>query len=44
MGKILRWVQDEQLEGRLGDKDTAVRRVREEFPTTAGDAPGEPPT
>ncbi|MDJ0522568.1 MAG: CCA tRNA nucleotidyltransferase [Planctomycetota bacterium] len=32
IGAILRWVQDEQLEGRLHDRDAAVRRVREEYP------------
>ncbi len=32
-GTILRWVVDEQLEGRLDDRESAVRRVQEEFPT-----------
>ena len=32
MGRILRWVQDEQLEGRLTEVQDAVRRVQEEFP------------
>ena len=39
MGRILRWVQDEQLEGRLTSREEAVQRVRAEFPT----ADGEPP-
>ena len=42
MGRILRWVQDEQLEGRLQDKEDAVRRVREKYPEPTGDAPGDP--
>lgn len=44
MGKMLRWVQDEQLEGRVEDRDAAVRRVREEFPMHEGDDPGDPAT
>jgi poly(A) polymerase len=39
MGRILRWVQDEQLEGRLESRESAVQRVREVFPS----ADGEPP-
>ena len=42
IGRILRWVQDEQLEGRLQDKEDAVRRVREKYPEPTGDAPGDP--
>ncbi|MDF1702589.1 MAG: CCA tRNA nucleotidyltransferase [Planctomycetota bacterium] len=41
MGTILRWVQDEQLEGRLADRDAAVRRVRVEFPNPDGEQPGD---
>ena len=44
LGAMLRWVQDEQLEGRLGDRASAVRRVREEFPISPGDAPGDAST
>ncbi len=44
MGRILRWVQDEQLEGRLDDTAAAVRRVREEFPIGPGDDPGDAST
>ena len=39
IGRILRWVQDEQLEGRLEDRAAAVQRVRDNFPS----ADGEPP-
>jgi tRNA nucleotidyltransferase/poly(A) polymerase len=33
MGEILRWVRDQQLDGTLVDRDEAVRRVRERFPS-----------
>jgi hypothetical protein len=33
MGEILRFVRDQQLDGALADKDEAVRRVRERWPT-----------
>jgi len=39
IGRILRWVQDEQLEGRLEDRQEAVRRVRVEFPAPDGEPP-----
>jgi len=32
LGRILRWVRDEQLEGRLETAADAVRRVRDRFP------------
>ena len=41
MGRILRWVQDEQLEGRLQDRDAAVRGVRDRFPIGDGEPPGD---
>lgn len=31
MGRILRWVRDEQLDGQLDNREAAVRRVREVF-------------
>ncbi|MGE0191917.1 MAG: CCA tRNA nucleotidyltransferase [Planctomycetota bacterium] len=40
MGRILAWVQDEQLEGRLVDRDAAVRAVRDRYPVPDQ----EPPT
>jgi poly(A) polymerase len=33
MGEILGYVRDQQLDGALSDKDEAVRRVRERWPT-----------
>ena len=38
LGKILAWVRDQQLEGTLSDRETAVRRVREAWPVADGDA------
>ena len=40
LGAILRWVQDEQLDGRLNTAEEAVRRVREEHPLPDGEPPG----
>ena len=40
LGRILAWVQDEQLEGRLVDRDGAVRAVRDRYPVPNQ----EPPT
>lgn len=34
LGEILRWLRDEQLEGRVEDRDHAVRLVRKHFPNT----------
>ena len=39
MGEMLRWIQDEQLEGRVTTRDEAVRRVRERFPPADGEQP-----
>ncbi len=38
MGVILRWVQDEQLDGRILNREEAVRRVRVQFPHAEGQA------
>lgn len=35
LGKILAWLRDLQLEGEVTDRDDAVRRVRDEWPTEA---------
>lgn len=32
LGRMLAWLQDEQLEGRLGDADAAARAVRDRYP------------
>jgi poly(A) polymerase len=36
MGRILRWVQDAQLDGRVSDAEEAARLVRERFPQAGG--------
>lgn len=36
LGEILRWVREQQLDGTLADRETAVRRVREQFPPSSG--------
>jgi poly(A) polymerase len=42
MGEILRWVQDEQLEGRLGSPEDAAREVRRRFPPDAEEMQSPP--
>ncbi len=39
LGAMLRWVQDEQLEGNLQTRDEAVRGVRAQFPNPGGVEP-----
>ena len=39
MGEMLRWVQDEQLEGRLADREGAAREVQRRFPVPEQEAP-----
>jgi poly(A) polymerase len=38
MGRILRWLRNEQLDGRVADRAEAVRCVRETFPPADGEA------
>ncbi len=42
LGRILAWVADEQLEGRLDEPGEAARRVLETFPPDPGEEPREP--
>jgi poly(A) polymerase len=39
MGEMLRWVRDLQLDGRVGDRAEAVRRVRERYPLDEAESP-----
>ncbi len=39
LGRILAWVQDEQLEGRLTDREAALAAVRTTFPPDSSEAP-----
>jgi poly(A) polymerase len=38
-GQILRWVEDEQLEGRLGDREEALRAVADHWGEPSGTVP-----
>lgn len=42
MGEMLRWVQDEQLEGRLNDAESAAREVRRRYPIPNAEASDGP--
>lgn len=39
LGALLRWIREQQLDGELGDLETAVRRVRERFPPDSEEWP-----